>query len=345
MLYVTTRSKIEVSTPIRAMRESRAPDGGLYLPAKIPTLTAEEVSVLLPQAPREVAAVILNRFFGTKLTGAQVESALGAALFGATPMSHRIVFLELWHRDGRRWDDCLGSLAWLIAQDPGAEAGTWLRAAAKIAILFAAVSQLRGQGRIGPEEKADLFVMSGDMIGLFAGWYAGQMGLPMGNVVCCCSENSGIWDLICRGQMKLDARKIETAIPECDKNAAPGLEMLLYASLGAEEADRFVRQTGQGGTYFLGPEQHRHFRKGLDACVVSSRRLGNVVCNLYRTNGYVLCPYSALIYSGLMDYRSTKRRRSTALILSTKSPLDLSAQLAAVLGTEEEALRGHIRRG
>lgn len=345
MLYVTTRSNVEVSTALRAMRENRAPDGGLYLPARIPALTAEEVRALLAKPTGDIAADILNRFFGTKLTGPQVETALGAELFGATAMSHRIVFWELWRRDGRRWADTLRSLAALIAQEPGAEAGTWLRVAAKVALLFAAVAQLRGEGRIGPEEKADLFVMSGDMIGLFAGWYAGQMGLPIGTVVCCCNENSGVWDLICRGQMKLDARRIDTGTPECDLAVQPGLELMLYASLGAEEAERFVRQTGQGGTYFLGPEQHRHFRQGLDACVVSSRRLGGVICNLYRTNGYVLCPYNALTYAGLMDYRSTKRRRSTALILSTKSPLDMAAQLAPLLGTDEDSLRRHIRRG
>lgn len=327
------------------MRENRAPDGGLYLPARIPALNAEEVAALMAGSGGDIMAEIINRFFGTKLTGAQVEFALGAELFGTRPMSHRIVMLELWHRDGRRWADILRSLARLISQEPGAEAGTWLRVAAKVAMLFAAVSQLRREGRIAYEEKPDIFVMSGDLIGLFACWYAGQMGLPVGNVVCCCNENSGIWDLICRGQMKLDARRIDTGTPECDSAVAPGLEMLLYASLGAEEAERFVRQTEQGGTYYLGAEQHRHLRQGLDACVVSSRRLGGVICNLYRTNGYVLCPYSALTYAGLMDYRSTKRRRSCALILSTKSPLDLTALLAPVLGTDANSLGRHIRKG
>lgn len=345
MLYVTTRSKVEVSTALRAMRETKAPDGGFYLPARIPVLSDDELAELWNQSGSEIVAQILNRFFNTKLTGAQVSSALGGELYGTRPMSHRIVFWELWSRTGRNWPDTLHALAELISQEPGAAAGTWLRVAAKVALLFALTAELRAEGRIGSEEKADLFVMSGDLIGLFAAWYAAQMGLPLGNVICCCNENSGIWDLICRGMIKLDAKRVQTPTPECDQVVPAGLELLLYASLGPEEAERFVRKAQQGGTYFLGAEQHRHLRRGLDACVVSSRRLGRVICNLYRTNGYLLCPYTALTYAGLMDYRSTKRRRSTALILSTKSPLDVSSQLAAVLGTEEKALRGHIRRG
>ncbi len=345
MLYVTTRSKIEVSTPIRAMREMRAPDGGLYLPARIPALTTDEVEALLKRSSGEIVAEILNRFFGTKLEGFQVESALKGQVMPLSPMSHRIVFCELWRRDGRNWEAIVRALASLIAQEPGAEAGTWLRASAKIAMLFAAVAELRQNGTMGPEEKADLFVMSADLIGLFAGWYAVQMGLPIGAVVCCCNDNSGVWDLLNRGQIKLDAKIIDTSIPECDHVAPTGLELLLYAALGAEEAQRFVEKTRQGGTYFLGAEQQRHLRRGLDACVVNTRRLGAVIPNLYRTNGYVLCPYSALTYAGLMDYRSTKRRRNPALILSVKSPLDVAQALAPLLGMEERALRKHIRQG
>lgn len=343
MLYVTTRSKIEVSTPIRAMRELRAPDGGLYLPARIPALTADEMEALLTRPAGEIVAEILNRFFGTKLEGVQVESALRGQVISQTTMSHRIVFCELWRRDGQNWEAILRALANLITQGATSEAGTWLRVSAKIAMLFAAVAQLRQKGTMGPEEKADLFVMSADLIGLFSGWYAMQMGLPIDTVVCCCNDNSGVWDLINRGQIKLDAKIIDTGTPECDLTAPIGLELLLYAALGPEEAQRFVEKTGQGGSFFLGAEQQRHFRRGLDACVVNTRRLGAVIPNLYRTNGYVLCPYSALTYAGLMDYRSTKRRRNPALILSVKSPLDVAHALAPLLGLEEKALRRHIR--
>lgn len=327
------------------MREIRASDGGLYLPARIPALTGEELNGLLSKGGSEIVAQILNRFFGTKLTDRQIGELLRGDGVPSRHMSHRIVFCELWQRSGESWEEVLANLAELICGEGGVGAGTWLRVAAKVAFLFAAVAQLRQSGAMGHEEKADLFVMSGDLIGLFAGWYAMQMGLPLGNVVCCCNENSAIWDLLNRGQIKLDARRIGTGTPECDYVVPPGLELLIYAALGEGEAARFVEQLGKGGTYFLNAEQQRHLREGLDAFVVSARRLGDVVVNLYKTNGYVLCPYNALIYSGLMNYRSHTRRRCVAMIMSTKSPLTVIDRLAPLLGEEPDALRRKLRGG
>lgn len=327
------------------MWETRAPDGGLYLPARIPALSKEEVTALLAKSGAENVAEILNRFFGTKLTARQIGRILKGDAVSARRMSHRIVFSELWQRTGESWEEVLANLAELISGEAGIGTGTWLRVAAKVAFLFASVAQLRQSGDMSHEERADLFVMSGDLIGLFAGWYAMQMGLPLGNVVCCCNENSALWDLLNRGLIKLDARPIETGTPECDHAVPPGLELLIYAALGEGEAERFVEQLGKGGTYFLNGEQQRHLKQGLDAFVVSARRLGSVIANLYKTNGYVLCPYNALIYSGLMNYRSHTRRRCVAMILSTKSPLTVLDRLAPLVGEETEALRRKIRGG
>lgn len=346
MLYETTRSKVDVHTAQRALKENRAPDGGLYIPAQLPVFSREELSALLKQPSGGIIAEVCNRFFNTKLSQWDVEFVIGRQPFGLTEMSHRIVFGELWRNPRGSFDDTVRMLTDLLSTEVGvSEPGLWMRAAVRIAMLFAIFSQLRGQGTLKPGESLDVAVATGDLVSGFAAWYARKMGLPIGTIVFCCNENSGVWDLVCRGQMKLNAKVVHTDTPECDTAVPEGLELLIHALLGQEESEQFVRTMEKGGMYFLSSEQHRHFRQGLDACVVSGRRLGGVIPNLYKTNGYVLCPYSALVYAGLMDYRSISRRRNTALVLSEKSPVLHLDIISRRLGVDADKLRSQIERG
>lgn len=346
MLYETTRSKVDVHTAQRALKEKRAPDGGLYIPAQIPAFSREELSALLKQPSGGIIAEVLNRFFNTKLSQWDVEFAIGRQPFGLKTMSHRIVFGELWRNPRGGFGYTVSLLTDLISTEVGvAEPGLWMQSAARIALVFAMVAQLRAERTLKIGETLDVAVATGDMVSGFSVWYARKMGLPIGTIVFCCNDNSGVWDLICRGQMKLNARVISTDTPECDTAVPEGLELLIYTLLGQEESEQFLKTMEKGGTYFLSSEQHRHFRQGLDACVVSSRRLVGVMPNLYKTNGYVLCPYSALVYAGLMDYRSITRRHNTALIFSEKSPTAHLELISRRLGVGADVLRREIEGG
>ena len=53
---------------------------------------------------------------------------------------------------------------------------------------------------------------------------------------------------------------------------------------------------------------------------VGDRRIKLAIPNLYKTNGYILCPYRALVYTGLMDYRSRPGKRRAALMLTESDP-------------------------
>ena len=63
MLYKSTRSTAEASlTSAEVIKEGLAPDGGLYVPESIPTLTLPEIELLSKQSYPERAADILARF-------------------------------------------------------------------------------------------------------------------------------------------------------------------------------------------------------------------------------------------------------------------------------------------
>ena len=346
MLYETTRSKVATYTAQRALKEERSPDGGFYVPAKLPVYSRDELETLLKEPAGEIVARVLNGFFKGKLTRMDVEFTVGKKFFGLARISHRIVIGELWRNADGSFEELCRRLAERLSAEFGtARAGSWMRIACRIALVFAMYGELRRQGVISQDEVLDGAVLTGDFEGPYALWTARRMGLPIGQVICCCNENGGFWELINRGQMKLNAKVYPTVTPRCDSAVPAGLELLIKEKLEWDDVEEFLALREKGGTYYLSAEEHRHFKEGFAAAVISDKRIRMAIPNLYNTNGYILCPYSALVYTGLMDYRSHPGPRRAALMLTENDPRECADTVIHALAISDQELRDWCLNG
>lgn len=346
MLYATTRSKVATYTEQQALTEERAPDGGFYVPAALPVYSREELGELLMQPEAEIIARVLSRFFDGQLGRLDVEFALGRRLVGLVQISHRIVIGELWRNpDGRFAGLCSRLTQLLSSGEGGGTPGMWMRIACRTALVFATFARMRREGITAPGELVDAAVMTGDFESPYALFVARNMGLPVGQIICCCNDNSGVWDLLNRGQIKTNARLSNTLTPRCDTVVPAALEYLIREKLESDDLENYLAAVKKGGTFFLGPEEHRHFREGFSAAVVSDRRMRLAIPNLYNTNGYILGPYSALVYTGLMDYRSHPGPRRTALMLTEHDPREDADVVTKALTISDGELQWWCQHG
>ena len=212
----------------------------------------------------------------------------------------------------------------------------------RIAVLFGVYSQALQQGVIEPETKVDVAVPSGSFEGPMAAWYARRMGLPIDNIICCCNENGAAWDLLRHGEMKTNPSVRKTVTPRYDVGRPISLERLIHGTVGLHEAQRYADICGTGGRYILKPEQHDQLRRGMFASVISDKRIPEVIANVYATNGYILCPYSALTYSGLMDYRAATGKNGPALLFCETSPAQCEDVIAKAMGIPVLQLRNRL---
>ncbi len=106
MLYSSTRSATgPYVSSAEAIKQGLAPDGGLYMPAEIPTLTEEELFDLSKMPYPERAARILGKFlsdYSEEELLSDCREAYGEERFpgGAAPLSDidgTTVAVELWH--------------------------------------------------------------------------------------------------------------------------------------------------------------------------------------------------------------------------------------------------------
>lgn len=345
MLYVTTRNNTDVFTAQRALREKRGPDGGLYVPFRDPAFPKENIASLKEKTFNRCIAETLNVLYKTQLTPWDVDFAIGRYAVRLVKLGQRITVGETWHNLESDFSRLVKNLSGLLRGDDDTDAipGDWAEIGIRIAVLFGIFGELMRAGIADVDTKVDISVVSGDFSAPMSAWYARKWGLPIGNIVCACNENSNLWDFVCHGilrtgdvAMRTDTALADVAVPE-------GLERLIFAYGGMAETERFLETVRIGGNYYAEEPLLSNLRNGLYVTVSSKNRLASTIPSVFATHRYVLSPYGALTYAGLQDYRARTGESRPALILAERSPLLDGEKTADALGISVEALERYFR--
>lgn len=331
MLYVTTRNGGELYPALRTLGYDRGGDGGSFAPICLPEFAREEIEALKDMSFGACLALVLNKLFLPRLNGVELDFALGRRAVQPVEMSHRVVFAELWHNIHWDFDWIVEELIRRLRAESQQELPMteWAGIAVRVAVLFGVFGQLLRSGSVTVEQGLDVAAVAGDFTVPMAAWYAREMGLPIGSIICC-DEKSGVWDLLNHGQVRT-AEKLPA-----------GLERLIFGCLGGEEACRYARICDKGGIYALEEEELDRLRRGLFVSVVSARRRGRTISNVYSAKGYLMGPETAMAYAGLQDYRATAGEGRLALILARRRPADDVQTVAGAIGMDPAALKARL---
>lgn len=314
MQYVTTRNGRDRFTPQQVLREDRGADGGFFLPTPMPAFSQEYLKELekLPFTGR--IAQILNGLFDTNITQWDVDFCVGRHPVRVISLPQKIELLQCWHNRHRSFAGMVRILASRLRQDGEEIATEWVEIAVRLAILAARFAQ-------SPEsESVDVAVVGGELFGAASVWYAKNAGLPIGRILLCCNENSGMWELLHRGQLRTGALSVPTATPEADVAVPAGLERLLFAVAGTGEVKRYLEVCRRGGTYMPEEPVLAALREDLRVVVTGVQRMEAALRGVY-ANGILLSPYDGLCHGGILDYRAQSGENRPCLILSERSPV------------------------
>lgn len=340
MLYLTTRDKNDAHTAHRTLSENRAPDGGFFVPRQMPRFNRDQIGALKEKSFGQNVAEILNLFFATRLDAVDVDFCIGRYPFKLVAMSHRIFFAEVWHNPDLDFSRLVRNLTGRIRglDDSQAKPSNWAWIAVRIAVLFGVFGELLRLNLTDMDKGMDVSVATGDFTTPMAVWYAREMGLPVGNIICGCNDNGGVWDLLHHGEMRTDGKAVSTDTPEGDMTVPPDLERLIFATLGVTGVEHFLDACGAGKNYVPSQVFFEDLRKGMYAGVVSNARMENIIRTVYNTSTYIMDPYGALAYCGLQDYRNRYAESRPALVLCERSPIHFADTVSRSIGISKEEL-------
>lgn len=343
MLYVTTRSEQEVFAAQRVLRESRGSDGGIFVPFRDPSISAERLAELSSMRFSDCVAEVLNLLFDTRLTGWDVDFCAGRHGIRLRQLNQRILLGECWHNTQGLFSDTVLHLTHQLANIGSTGIpGPWAAIGVRIAVLFGIYAELCRSSMASPQQPFDVSVVSGDFSAPISCWYARKWGLPIGNIICCCNENGDIWNLFSHAQLRTDSVAHRTDIPEADVTVPEHLEQLIYAVGGTDSVAEYLQTLRLGKTYYLDDRTFSELHRGMYVTVVGRQRMSDTIISFFGTNRCVLSPYAALACAGLQDYRSRTGESRFGLVLSERSPMCDAGVAAEALGIEVEMLKKYV---
>ena len=307
MLYLSTRNKADSFTAYRVLRASAAPDGGMFMPMQLPVQNDIALAAFERMNFGEATAAILNLFFGTNLTGWDVDFAVGRQALDLVSAGYKISLAESWHNPAKSHKYFLQRLYCLVRGEKHTldSPDLWFQTAVNIAILFGVYGKYCRQEIY----EFDVAIESGDLLLLLAVRYAKKMGLPIRKVILGCLDGDGLWEFISYGNYQT-----------CRKEWIPGFEALLWLEFGYDETQKYASSIAERLQYRLNEPKLAQFRTDLVVAVVGDKRVNNIIDSTMRTNNYHMEDSTARSFGALQDYRAKTGINKNTLLFARNVP-------------------------
>ncbi|BAF60851.1 threonine synthase [Pelotomaculum thermopropionicum SI] len=217
----------------------------------------------------------------------------------------------------------------------------WGRLVPQIVYYFSAYLDLMAKGEIGPGEKVNFAVPTGNFGNILAAYYASEMGLPVNRLICASNANNVLTDFIRTGVYNRNRPFQKTISPSMDILISSNLERLLYHLCGRDSARvrGWMEELNKNGSYRI-DERTRNLIAGIFwAGFAGDDETVETIRSVYRRYGYVVDTHTAVGLNVYEKYRATTGDGTKTILASTASPFKFNESVArAILG--EEAVRG-----
>ncbi len=204
----------------------------------------------------------------------------------------------------------------------------------QIVYYFSSYAQLCAQRAIGCGDEVDFCVPSGNFGDILAGWYAKQMGLPVGRLICASNSNNVLSDFIAGG--RYDARRnfYRTMSPSMDILVSSNVERLMRHICGERRTAKLYAEFAATHTFALSDGETAALRADFDADWCSESQTAESMRAAFADSGYLCDPHT-----GVALFCARRRRGERPMVvMSTASPYKFSRSvLKAVFAKEQQS--------
>ena len=206
----------------------------------------------------------------------------------------------------------------------------WGRLVPQIVYYFAAYAQLLKAGKVRFGDKVDFCVPTGNFGDILAGYYAKQMGLPVGRLICASNENNVLTDFLTTGTYTAKREFFKTTSPSMDILVSSNLERLLYHVTGSDaEVAGLMKSLSETGSYTVRPETLAAIQESFGCGWSSEAEVAGEIRARYEQDGYLCDTHTAV---ALHVAGRHKREGVPMVVLSTASPYKFPRSVLEALG-------------
>ena len=207
----------------------------------------------------------------------------------------------------------------------------------QVAYYVYAYGRMVRSGAISAGESLNFVVPTGNFGNILAAYYAKQMGLPIGRLICASNENKVLFDFFKTGCYDKNREFILTSSPSMDILISSNLERLIYLCCNGDPKKNaaLMDSLRREGRYEIDDDM----RKKLDdfyGAYADEDKVFETIKNIYDKTGYIIDTHTAVAAAADLMYRAEGSDDNKSVIVSTASPYKFTRNVMKAIGREDE---------
>ena len=200
----------------------------------------------------------------------------------------------------------------------------------QIVYYFYSYFRLAEEGAVQWGDPVDFCVPTGNFGDILAGWYAKQMGLPVGRLVCASNKNNVLTDFINTGHYDARREFYKTTSPSMDILISSNLERLLAHLAGPGKVRQWMADLFATGSYTVDADTLAALQKDFACGCASDVQSAQEIRSRFEEDHYLCDTHTAVAF------HVAERCRTDApmVVLSTASPFKFPRDVLAALGRD-----------
>ena len=200
-------------------------------------------------------------------------------------------------------------------------------------------TRLLAQGAVKEGEQVNFVVPTGNFGNILAAFYAKNMGVPVGKLICASNDNKVLYDFFETGVYDKNREFILTTSPSMDILISSNLERLIYKIAGedAKATADMMAALAKDGKYSITDamkEQMKDFIGGW----ASEEKTASEIKRVYEKTGYVMDTHTAVASAVYHDYKEKTGDQTKTVIASTASPYKFATSVMTAIDNNYEGM-------
>ena len=194
-------------------------------------------------------------------------------------------------------------------------------------------------GKVGEGEKINVVVPTGNFGNILAAYFAKNMGIPIGKLICASNENKVLFDFISTGVYDRNREFMLTNSPSMDILISSNLERLIYLIAGSDSDKNreLMESLSKEGRYTITDDMKAKLADFVGG-FATQRETEERITEVDDKTGYVLDTHTAVASYVYKKYAEDTHDNTKTVIVSTASPFKFTkAVMKAIEGEENNA--------
>lgn len=215
----------------------------------------------------------------------------------------------------------------------------WGRLCPQIVYYFWSYAELLRQGSLKPGDSFNVVVPTGNFGNILAAYYAKEMGLPVGRLVCASNSNKVLADVLTTGVYDRRRDFVKTSSPSMDILISSNFERFYYAMTDGDTAKvrAAYADLAENGCFTADAAAFAKWQTLMSGGFATEERVAATIKKYFTEQHYALDPHTAVAVAVYEDYLAQSGDGRPVVVASTASPFKFGRAVLQALGENTAA--------